>query len=74
MSASTETHSTQTRGKQTRTTQIFCASTLYGAATLAAALDAGLFGPADRRVLLITNNAANPEITPGSTRCPASTG
>ena len=48
-----------------RTTQIFCASTLYGAATLAAALDAGLFGPADRRILLVTNNAANPEITPG---------
>lgn len=52
-------------GKQTRTTQIFCASTLYGAATLAAALDAGLFEPADRRVLLVTNNAVNPEITPG---------
>ncbi|NUP23130.1 MAG: hypothetical protein HOZ81_45160 [Streptomyces sp.] len=47
-----------------RTTQIFCASTLYGAATLAAALDAGLFEPADRRILLVTNNATNPEITP----------
>ncbi|MFF7164914.1 polysialyltransferase family glycosyltransferase [Streptomyces sp. NPDC008086] len=47
-----------------RTTQIFCASTLYGAATLAAALDAGLFEPADRRLLLVTNNAPNPEITP----------
>ncbi|MFI5553415.1 alpha-2,8-polysialyltransferase family protein [Streptomyces sp. NPDC051738] len=47
-----------------RTTQIFCASTLYGAATLAAALDAGLFEPADRRLLLVTNNATNPEITP----------
>ncbi|MFE5819777.1 alpha-2,8-polysialyltransferase family protein [Streptomyces sp. NPDC056479] len=47
-----------------RTTQIFCASTLYGAATLASALDAGLFEPADRRLLLITNNAVNPEITP----------
>lgn len=46
-----------------RTTQIFCASTLYGAATLAAALDAGLFEPADRRLLLVTNNATNPEIT-----------
>ncbi|MGW3644587.1 polysialyltransferase family glycosyltransferase [Streptomyces sp. NPDC000878] len=54
-----------TRSNKTRTTQIFCASTLYGAATLAAALDAGLFGPADRRILLVTNNAANPEITPG---------
>ncbi|NEA62392.1 alpha-2,8-polysialyltransferase family protein [Streptomyces sp. SID12488] len=48
-----------------RSTQIFCASTLYGAATVAAALDAGLFEPADRRLLLITNNAAAPEITPG---------
>ncbi|MFH8840312.1 polysialyltransferase family glycosyltransferase [Streptomyces sp. NPDC017868] len=47
-----------------RTTQIFCASTLYGAVTLAAALDSGCFGPADRRVLLVTNNAAVPETTP----------
>jgi len=47
------------------TTQIFQASTLYGAATLAAALDAGCFGPADRRVLLVCNNAATPETTPG---------
>ncbi|MFC5799682.1 alpha-2,8-polysialyltransferase family protein [Streptomyces formicae] len=47
-----------------RTTQIFFASTLYGAATLAAALDSGSFAPADRRLLLVTNNAANPETTP----------
>ncbi|MEU9264093.1 polysialyltransferase family glycosyltransferase [Streptomyces sp. NPDC048251] len=47
-----------------RTTRIFCVSTLYGAATLAAALDAGLFEPTDRRLLLVTNNAVNPEITP----------
>lgn len=45
-------------------TQIHVASTLYGAATVAAALDAGLFGPADRRLLLISNNAAVPETTP----------
>lgn len=45
-------------------TQIFFASTLYGAATLAAALDAGHFTPADRRLLLVSNNAANPETTP----------
>ncbi|MGK5533292.1 polysialyltransferase family glycosyltransferase [Streptomyces sp. URMC 129] len=46
-----------------RTTQIFEASTLYGAATLAAALDAGQFGPrgAARRVLLVSNNATIPE-------------
>ncbi|MFF0472385.1 polysialyltransferase family glycosyltransferase [Streptomyces sp. NPDC004284] len=47
-----------------RTTQIFCASTLYGAVTLAAAIDSGCFGPADRRILLVTNNAAVPETTP----------
>ncbi|MFE0509308.1 polysialyltransferase family glycosyltransferase [Streptomyces sp. NPDC058964] len=53
-----------------RTTHIFCASTLYGAATLAAAIDAGLFGPADRRLLLVTNNAATPETTPPVDRMP----
>jgi Alpha-2,8-polysialyltransferase (POLYST) len=47
------------------TTRIFLASTLYGAATLAAALDAGCFEPAHRDILLISNNAANPEATPG---------
>lgn len=45
------------------TTQIFFASTLYGTATLAAAIDADLFGPADRRLLLVSNNAATPETT-----------
>ncbi|MEU6003201.1 alpha-2,8-polysialyltransferase family protein [Streptomyces sp. NPDC047197] len=45
------------------TTQIFLASTLYGTATLAAAIDADRFGPADRRLLLISNNAATPETT-----------
>ncbi|MFJ4711021.1 polysialyltransferase family glycosyltransferase [Streptomyces sp. NPDC088785] len=48
-----------------RTTQIFCASTLYGAATLAAAVEAGRFSEPDRRVLLVFNNAAVPETTPG---------
>ncbi|MFF2846878.1 polysialyltransferase family glycosyltransferase [Streptomyces sp. NPDC058001] len=45
------------------TTQIFQVSTLYGAATLAAALDAGQFGPrgSARRVLLVSNNAGTPE-------------
>ncbi|MDG9716247.1 polysialyltransferase family glycosyltransferase [Streptomyces sp. DH24] len=46
------------------TTQIFMASTLYGAATVAAALDAGCFDAADRRILLVSNNAANPETAP----------
>lgn len=45
-------------------TQVFMASTLYGAATLAAALDSGCFRPAARRLLLISNNAANPETSP----------
>lgn len=49
---------------RTRTTQIFFASTLYGAATLAAAMDAGVFADADRRILLVSNNAAIPETTP----------
>ncbi|MFE1233561.1 alpha-2,8-polysialyltransferase family protein [Streptomyces sp. NPDC058745] len=53
-----------------RTTQIFYASTLYGASTLAAALDSGLFGPADRRLLLVANNAAVPETTPSLDRMP----
>ncbi|MCW8377832.1 alpha-2,8-polysialyltransferase family protein [Streptomyces justiciae] len=45
------------------TTQIFCASTLYGAATLAAAIDSDLFDEAERRVLLVFNNSATPETT-----------
>lgn len=45
-------------------TQIVLASTLYGAATVAAALDAACFGTADRRLLLVSNNAAVPETTP----------
>ncbi|RSS83948.1 polysialyltransferase family glycosyltransferase [Streptomyces sp. WAC06614] len=53
-----------------RTTQIFLASTLYGVATLAAALDCGAFPPAARRILLTSNNAAVPEVTPGVTDMP----
>ncbi|GII00323.1 alpha-2,8-polysialyltransferase family protein [Planobispora takensis] len=46
-------------------TQVFYASTLFGAMTLAAAVDEGAFGPReDRRILLVSNNAAVPEITP----------
>ncbi|MGW6455527.1 alpha-2,8-polysialyltransferase family protein [Streptomyces sp. NPDC055078] len=47
-----------------RTTQIFYASSLYGAATLVAALDSGAFAAADRRLLLVANNAATPETSP----------
>ena len=52
------------------TTQIFLASTLYGTATLAAALDSDCFRPADRRILLVCNNAATPETTPGLDEMP----
>ncbi|MFI8190605.1 polysialyltransferase family glycosyltransferase [Streptomyces sp. NPDC085946] len=54
-----------------RTTQIFCASTLYGAATLAAAIDSDCFGPADRRLLLVSNNGATPELSPAFDTTPA---
>ncbi|MFE2286862.1 polysialyltransferase family glycosyltransferase [Streptomyces sp. NPDC059443] len=45
-------------------TQIFIASTLYGTATLAAAVDAGSFPPADRRILLTSNHSVAVEINP----------
>jgi hypothetical protein len=53
-----------------RTTQIFCASTLYGAATLAAAIDSDLFTEPDRRVLLVFNNSTIPETTPSLDEMP----
>jgi hypothetical protein len=53
-----------------RTTQIFCASTLYGVATLAAAIDSDLFDEAERRVLLVFNNSATPETTPALDEMP----
>ncbi|MFJ2606493.1 alpha-2,8-polysialyltransferase family protein [Streptomyces sp. NPDC091279] len=46
-----------------RTTRIFCVSTLYGAATLAAAIDSDLFTEEDRRLLLVFNNSTTPETT-----------
>ncbi|MGW7365011.1 alpha-2,8-polysialyltransferase family protein [Streptomyces sp. NPDC054841] len=53
-----------------RTTQIFFASTLYGATSLAAAIDSGCFEPADRRLLLVSNNAGVPETTPALDEMP----
>jgi hypothetical protein len=46
-------------------TQIFVASTLYGALTLSAAVDAGQFGPAGsaRRILVVCTNTEIPEVT-----------
>ncbi|MGX1883348.1 alpha-2,8-polysialyltransferase family protein [Streptomyces sp. NPDC055287] len=52
------------------TTQIFFASTLYGAATLAAAIDSDCFAPAGRRLLLVSNNATTPETTPALDEMP----
>ncbi|MFI1730508.1 alpha-2,8-polysialyltransferase family protein [Streptomyces acidicola] len=52
------------------TTQIFLSSTLYGTATLAAALDTDCFGPADRRILLVSNNASTPETSPSLDEMP----
>lgn len=43
--------------------RLFYASTFFGTMTLAAAIDNGRFG-GDRRTLLVSNNAAIPEITP----------
>ncbi|KOG30434.1 alpha-2,8-polysialyltransferase family protein [Streptomyces resistomycificus] len=53
-----------------RTTQIFCASTLYGAATLAAAIDSDQFTEPDRRILLVFNNSTTPETTPALDEMP----
>ncbi|MFI8229596.1 alpha-2,8-polysialyltransferase family protein [Streptomyces sp. NPDC085900] len=47
-----------------RTTRIYCVSTLYGAATLAAAIDSDCFEDEDRSLLLVFNNSATPETTP----------
>ncbi|MEV2244888.1 polysialyltransferase family glycosyltransferase [Streptomyces sp. NPDC049970] len=45
-------------------TQVFLATTVHGTAVLAAALDAGCFGPAGRRVLLLAESTAIPEAAP----------
>ncbi|MFF3621994.1 polysialyltransferase family glycosyltransferase [Streptomyces sp. NPDC002467] len=51
-------------------TQLFLTSTLYGAATLAAGVDAGSFPPAGRRILLTSNHAVAAEVTPGVADAP----
>ncbi|MEU2245434.1 polysialyltransferase family glycosyltransferase [Streptomyces sp. NPDC019224] len=53
-----------------RTTRLFVASTLYGVATLAAAVDAGRFEAADRSLLLLCNNASVPETSPSVDEMP----
>jgi hypothetical protein len=42
-------------------TQIFLASTAFGLATAVAAMEDGAFEPADRRVLVLSNNTELPE-------------
>jgi len=51
-------------------TQLFLASTLYGIATLAAAVDAGSLPAADRRVLVVSNNAGVPETHQPASQAP----
>ncbi|MCF3181368.1 hypothetical protein IPZ70_15680 [Streptomyces polychromogenes] len=52
-------------------TRIFAASTLYGAMTVAAAVDAGQFGRDDReRILLVCNNVDIPEVATPLHRMP----
>ncbi|MGW5125494.1 polysialyltransferase family glycosyltransferase [Streptomyces sp. NPDC004069] len=53
-----------------RTTRILCASTLHGAATLAAAIESDRFPGDDRRLLLVCNTAATPETTPAVDEMP----
>lgn len=50
-------------------TTLFYASTLFGAMTLAAAIDEGRFRDGGR-VLLVSNNAAIPEVTPALDEAP----
>ncbi|GAA2733633.1 polysialyltransferase family glycosyltransferase [Actinocorallia aurantiaca] len=56
-------------------TQIFVASTLFGAVTVAAAIDAGRFGPPGRRrMLLVSDNTAIPELGRDLTESPGFAG
>lgn len=49
---------------ETAEIQICVASTLYGVATLAAAVDAGQLSACRRRILVFSNNSATPETAP----------
>ncbi|MGW4476408.1 alpha-2,8-polysialyltransferase family protein [Nonomuraea sp. NPDC004354] len=44
-------------------TRVFYASTLFGAMSLAAAIDAGHFGEGGRRLLIVSTNTAVPEVS-----------
>lgn len=45
------------------TTQVVMASTAFGLATATAAYDSGVFGPFERRILVVACNTAMPEAT-----------
>lgn len=49
------------------TTQVVLATTAFGLATVVAALEDGALADADRRILLVSNNAAIPELGPDLT-------
>jgi len=49
------------------TTQVVLASTAFGLATVVAAMEDGAFAEADRRILVLSTNAAVPEVTPDLT-------
>ncbi|BFO14779.1 hypothetical protein SHKM778_11670 [Streptomyces sp. KM77-8] len=53
-----------------RTTQLFCVSSLYGVATLAAAIESDCFAEAERRVLLVADVSAVPEAGPAPDAIP----
>lgn len=53
-------------------TQLVLASTLFAAAGAAAAVDAGLLGDPDERVLLVSNAAPVPELAPALDEIPGS--
>ncbi|WP_062314143.1 polysialyltransferase family glycosyltransferase [Demequina rhizosphaerae] len=50
--------------------QLTAVTTLFGAASAAAAIDAGLMGEPDERVLVISNNAPIPEVVPSLAETP----
>lgn len=53
------------------TTQLVLASTLFAAAGAAAAVDSGMLGSPDERVLIVSNAAPVPELTPALDQIPA---
>lgn len=67
----TESTAATVPAPRTGRTHLFEASTLYGLATLNAALRAGLFADSGRKVLICSNNAAVPEAVADLPESPA---